>query len=105
VHLAVPFSERLRLKVAGAEVQPRVAFGGTTAFDVSGGGSARLEYSTPLSQYAFMFVQTLLWLLVMLAVFDVGRVKRRFLQARNREVTVVDDQGLPALSFTPGGNQ
>jgi hypothetical protein len=51
-----------------------------------------------------MFVQTLLWLLVMLAVFDVGRVKRRFLQARNREVTVVDDQGLPALSFTPGGN-
>jgi hypothetical protein len=105
VHLAVPFSERLRLKVAGAEVQPRVAFGGTTAFDVSGGGSARLEYSTPFSQYAFLFVQTLLWLLVMLAVFDIGRVKRRFLQARNREVTVVDDQGLPALSFTPGGNQ
>jgi hypothetical protein len=52
-----------------------------------------------------MFVQTLLWLLVMLAVFDIGRIKRRFLQARSREVTVVGDQGLPALSFTAGGEQ
>jgi hypothetical protein len=105
VHLAVPFSERLRLEVAGTQVQPRIAFGGTTAFDVSGGGLVKLQYSPPISQYAFMFVQTLLWLLVMLAVFDIGRIKRRFLQARSREVTVVGDQGLPALSFTAGGEQ
>jgi hypothetical protein len=52
-----------------------------------------------------MFVQMLLWLFVMLAVFDIGRIKRRFLQARSREVIVVDDQGLPAMSFTAGGNQ
>jgi hypothetical protein len=105
VHLAVPFSERLRLEVAGTEVQPRIAFGGTTAFDVSGAGSAKLHYRASISQYAFMFVQMLLWLFVMLAVFDIGRIKRRFLQARSREVIVVDDQGLPAMSFTAGGNQ
>jgi hypothetical protein len=86
-------------------VQPRIAFGGTTAFDVSSGGLAKLQYSTPISQYAFMFVQTLLWLLVMLEVFDIGRIKRRFLQVKSREVTVVGDQGLPALSFTAGGDQ
>ena len=105
VHLAVPFSERLRLEVAGTQVQPRIAFGGTTAFDVSDGGLAKLRYSTSISQYAFMVVQTLLWLLVILAVFDIGRIKRRFLKGRSREVTVVGDQGLPALSFTAGGNQ
>jgi len=42
---------------------------------------------------------------VMIASFDVGRIKRRFLQAGNREVTVVGDQGLPALSFTAGADQ
>jgi hypothetical protein len=103
VHLAVPFSERLRLDVAGTEVKPRVAFGGTTAFDVSG-GSATLQYRTPISQYLFMFIQTLLWILVMIAVFDIGRIKRRFLQTRSREVTVIGDQGSPALSFTAGGD-
>jgi hypothetical protein len=101
----VPFSERLRLEVAGTQVQPRIAFGGTTAFDVSNGGLAKLRYSTSISQYAFMVVQTLLWLLVILAVFDIGRIKRRFLKGRSREVTVVGDKGLPALSFTAGGNQ
>jgi hypothetical protein len=105
VHLAVPFSERLRLEVAGTEVQPRIAFGGTTAFDVSSDGLAKLQYSTPISHYVFMFVQTLMWLLVMLAVFDIGRIRRRFQNARNREVTLVGDQGLPALSFTTGGDQ
>jgi hypothetical protein len=104
VHLAVPFSERLRLDVAGMEVKPRVAFGGTTAFDVSG-GSATLQYRTPISQYLFMFIQTLLWILVILAVFDIGRIKRRFLQTRSHEVTVIGDQGSPALSFTAGGDQ
>ena len=105
VHLAVPFSERLRLEGAGTEVEPRIAFGGTTAFDVSDGGIVKLHYRTPISQYAYMVIQTLLWLLVMIAAFDVGRIKRRFLQAGNREVTVVGDQGLPALSFTAGADQ
>ena len=105
VHLAVPFSNQLRLDVAGADVQPRVAFGGTTAFDVSDGGPATLKYNTPISQYLFIVVQSLLWLLVMVAVFDIGRIQRRISQARNREVIVVGDQVSPALSFATGGDQ
>jgi hypothetical protein len=104
VHLAVPFSKRLRLDVGGTEVQPRIAFGGTTAFDVSG-GSVLLKFRTPISQYLFLFVQTMLWLLVMLAVFDVGRIKRRFLKTQSREVKVIGDQNSPVLSFAPGGDQ
>ena len=105
VHLAVPFSNQLRLDIAGADVQPRVAFGGTTAFDVSDGGPATLKYNTPISQYLFIVVQSLLWLLVMVAVFDIGRIQRRISQARNREVIVVGDQVSPALSFATGGDR
>ena len=105
VHLAVPFSNQLRLDVAGADVQPRVAFGGTTAFDVSDGGPATLKYKTPISQYLFIVVQSLLWLLVMVAVFDIGRIQRRISQARNREVIAVGDQVSPALSFATGGDR
>ena len=105
VYLAVPFSDRLRLEVAGADVLPRIAFGGTTAFDVSDGGSATLHYSTPISQYFFVLVQSLLWLLVMLAVFDIGRIKRRLSIARKREVIVIGDQDSPAFSFSTGGDQ
>jgi hypothetical protein len=105
VYLAVPFSDRLRLDVAGKDSQPRVAFGGTTAFDVTVGGPATLKFSAPMLQYVFVVIQSLLWLLVILAVFDIGRIQRRIAQARNREVIVVGDQDSPALSFATGGDQ
>jgi hypothetical protein len=53
----------------------------------------------------FVIVQSLLWLLVMVAVFDIGRIKRRLLQARKREVIVIGDQDAPAFSFTTGSDQ
>ena len=105
VYLAVPYSDRLRLDIAGTDVQPRIAFGGTTAFDVVEGGPATLRFSTPISQYLFVIVQSLLWLLVMVAVFDIGRIKRRLLQARKEEVIVIGDQDAPAFSFTTGSDQ
>jgi hypothetical protein len=105
VYLAVPFSDRLRLEVSGADVRPRVAFGGTTAFDVVDGGLATLRYSKPISQYFFVLVQSLLWLLVIIAVFDIGRIKRRLIQARKREVIVVGSHDSPALSFAVDGDQ
>ena len=105
VYLAVPFSDRLRLEVSGADVRPRVAFGGTTAFDVVDGGLATLRYSKPISQYFFVLVQSLLWLLVIIAVFDIGRIKRRLLHARKREVIVVGSNDSPALSFAVEGDQ
>jgi hypothetical protein len=41
----------------------------------------------------------------MLAVFDIGRIKRRLLIARKREVIVIGDQDSPAFSFSTGGDQ
>jgi hypothetical protein len=105
VYLAVPFSDRLRLDIAGIDAQPRVAFGGTTAFDVSDVGLATLRYSASISQYIFVVIQSLLWLLVMLAVFDIGRIQRRISHARKRDVVVIGDQVSPALSFATGSDQ
>ena len=105
VYAALPYSEGLRLEIGGVDVRPRVAFGGTTAFDVVEGGSATLKFRTPVSQYFFVTFQTLLWLLVILAVFDIGRLKRRLLSIRKREVVVIDDQDSPVLSFNAGSNQ
>ncbi len=105
VYLAVPFSDRLRLDIAGIDAQPRVAFGGTTAFDVSDVGLATLRYSASILQYVFVVIQSLLWLLVMLAVFDIGRIQRRISHARKRDVVVIGDQVSPALSFATGSDQ
>jgi hypothetical protein len=77
VHFAVPFSERLKLEVNGEEVGSRVAFGGTTAFDVESAGSARVVFDTPLTRYIFVLIQLALWLVVITAMFDLGRFKRR----------------------------
>jgi hypothetical protein len=77
VHFAVPFSERLKLDVNGEEVKSRVAFGGTTAFDVESTGSAQVVFDTPLTRYVFVFIQFALWLTVVTAMFDLGRFKRR----------------------------
>jgi hypothetical protein len=77
VHFAVPFSERLKLEVNGEEVGSRVAFGGTTAFDVDSAGSARVVFDTPLTRYVFVLIQLVLWLVVITAMFDLGRFKRR----------------------------
>jgi hypothetical protein len=52
-----------------------------------------------------VIIQSLLWLLVMLAVFDIGRIQRRIAHAKNREVNVIGDQVSPALSFATGGDQ
>ena len=77
VHFAVPFSERLKLEVNGEAVGSRVAFGGTTAFDVEIAGSARVVFDTPITRYIFVLIQMALWLIVITAMFDLGRFTRR----------------------------
>jgi hypothetical protein len=42
---------------------------------------------------------------VIIAVFDIGRIKRRLLHARKREVIVVGSHDSPALSFAVDGDQ
>ena len=82
VHAAIPFSSNLELVVDGENVSPRIAFGGTTAFDVTNDGVAELRYRVPIVQRLFAFFQIALWLLVIMAVFDLGRLMRRIQHSR-----------------------
>ncbi len=78
VHLAVPFNENIRMQVGGAEIAPRVAFGGTTAFDLPLGGTAVLVYSTPISHFALIFVQMAMWFVLVAIAIDARRLRRRW---------------------------
>jgi len=78
VHLAVPFNENIRMQVGGAEITPRVAFGGTTAFDLPLGGTAVLVYSTPVSHFALIFVQVAMWFVLVAIAIDARRLRRRW---------------------------
>ena len=77
VHLAVPFSDRLVLRVDGSDVIPRVAFGGTTAFDSPVAGSATLGFRTPWTHIVLLLVQLMLWVTVISATFDLRSLKSR----------------------------
>lgn len=78
VHLAAPFTNNMRLVIGNAEVAPRVAFGGSTAFDVPVGGPAKLMYSTPWLHTLFVFVQLLMWLGLVAISIDARRLRRRW---------------------------
>lgn len=82
IHAAVPFSNNLELEVDGTPISPRVAFGGTTAFDVANAGVAELKYKASIAQRFFALFQLALWLVVFMAIFDLGRIKRRIQRAR-----------------------
>ncbi len=86
VHLAVPFDENWRLDVDGVEIEPRRAFGVTTAFDVDTAGVATLSYDTPGSRTAILIVLALLWVA---ALFGATRVSIPL--ARRRGPLVTDE--------------
>lgn len=90
VHAAIPFSNNLELRVDGETVLPRVAFGGTTAFDNSNDGVAQLQYNVPLTQRLFALLQLSLWLVVIVAIFDVGQIQRRIRRLRSTKDSDLD---------------
>ena len=47
IHVGVPFDDNWSLSVDGSSVEPRRAFGETTAFDLAAGGEGELRYDTP----------------------------------------------------------
>jgi hypothetical protein len=86
VHAAVPFDDGLALDVQGVKVKARVAFGGTSAFDLPIEGVARLTFNTPFLHFALVALQALLWAAVVIALFDLGRFKRRIASTRLGEI-------------------
>jgi len=98
VHLAVPFSDRWVLRVDGARIAPRVAFGATTAFDAPVAGRAELQLRASLAHRVLVGVQAVLWLFVLSITFNPSRFRGRVRAAR--EVVEVslrsDDQRVGA---------
>lgn len=92
VHLAVPYDDGLTLRVGSSDVKARVAFGGTTAFDSPTGGIAQINYDTSLGYQAQVVVQGLLWLVLIVATFDIGRVRRRMVATRARAIVFRDEE-------------
>lgn len=86
VHIAVPFDENWTLEVDGEQLESRLAFGVTTAFDIDQPGIATLSYSTPGSRILALAVQALLWVA---ALFVAARVSVPF--ARRRTALVADE--------------
>jgi hypothetical protein len=82
VHLAVPFSDRWTLSVDGARIAPRVAFGGTTAFDAPIAGTATLQLRASLAHRLFVAVQIALWLIVLAVTFNPSRFRGKVRAAR-----------------------
>jgi GT2 family glycosyltransferase len=76
LHLAVPYDDSWRLHVSGTDIAPRRAFGTSVAFDVTGSGTAVLRYTRPLSRWAWVLVQALLWMVVVAVAANL-RVRRR----------------------------
>jgi hypothetical protein len=88
VHLAVPFDENWSLTVDGVFVEPRRAFGVTTAFDVEKAGRAELSYKTPSSRSLLLAIQVMLWAI---ALFGATRVS---LPLARRSGPLVEDETL-----------
>ena len=86
IHLAVPFDENWSLTVEGESIEPRRAFGVTTAFDVERQGNAVLEYSSPSLRLLLLLVQVVLWLAVLFAATRVS-----IPLARRRGTLVADE--------------
>lgn len=86
IHAAVPFNEGLAVNVQGVKVKARVAFGGTSAFDLPIEGVVRLTFDTPILHYVLVGVQAMLWAVVVIALFDLGRFKRRIASTRLGEI-------------------
>ena len=95
VHIAVPFENRIQLRVGDDVVDPRPGFGSTTAFDIAQPTTATLRYREPTSRMLWLLLQAALWL----AVFAIASRARSPFGRRRGELltdeTLIDLDELP----------
>jgi hypothetical protein len=103
VHLGIPFDDAWTLSVDGTSVEPRRAFGETTAYDVASAGVGSLRYETSALRWLAVAVQTLLWLAAILIAarvrVSVGR-RDSLLLSDETLIDLTDDAG--AVLVDPG---
>jgi len=77
VHVAVPFDDGWRLRIDGAKLAPRVAFGASTAFDAPIAGVVALSYETSRLRYLFLALQASVWLVLLVLAANYSRFRNR----------------------------
>lgn len=100
LHLAIPFDERIQLRVDDVPVAPRSGFGVTTAFDLPSGGTATIGYESDAARGWWRASQTLLWIAVLaLAIGARASFARRRSNILHDETLIdLSDEPLPADS-------
>jgi GT2 family glycosyltransferase len=108
VHVAVPYDENWSLVVGGEPVEPRRAFGVTTAFDVETAGLGELRYDTSSTRSLLVALQVVLWLAAVFAAARVSVPRGRRTSILLSDETLIDldeeqpaDQGIQT-GFDPG---
>jgi GT2 family glycosyltransferase len=97
VHVSVPFDERWALSVDGTAIEPRRAFGETTAFDIPAAGVGELRYDTSVLRWFAVAAQVALWLA---AIVVAARVR---VSVGRRDVMLLEDETLIDLTDSGGG--
>ena len=69
LHIGTPFDSRWRLENASQSVVGMASFGSVMTFE-SSAGSGRLVYDNPMTRYLWVFLQMILWIIVLLALFQ-----------------------------------
>lgn len=92
-HNSVGNDSRWELRVGGRAVEPRSAFGWSTAYEVADGGRAVLSYRTDFAREVALLAQVIVWLLV-IASTSRFRGWRRWLERRRHRAEAV---GAPML--------
>ncbi len=97
VHVSFAPDDDWRLEVDGERIEPRTAFGTTTAFDVPAGGTATLEHPPPAGGRWAMLGSAALWLVAIVLASRLGwpAVLRR---TRSRDETLLDLDAEPGAA-------
>jgi hypothetical protein len=90
VHVAVPFDDNWSLVVDGDSIEPRRAFGVTTAFDVGAGGVGELRYDTSSTRSLLVALQVVLWVLAIFAAARISVPRGRSASLLVTDETLID---------------
>ena len=89
VHVAVPFDSRWHLKVDGAQISPRVAFGASTAFDAPIAGVVQVSYETSALRYIYLALQAAGWLVLLVLAANFSRFRGRIQKIDDQRITMI----------------
>jgi GT2 family glycosyltransferase len=92
VHLGIPFDDHWALSVDGTSIEPRRAFGETTAYDVSASGVGELRYDTSTARWLAVAGQVALWLA---AIVVAARIR---VSVGRRDTVLLEDETLIDLT-------